>query len=435
MIPVQRDGQTQIEHAGNSITVPAPGRGLAVPSQEGGSAMKRRIPSLVFVCFGLALPASPATYNYLLQFGAESQSGAQVLAPYSVAWQSNGLLNPTACGAGIDLSLQPGFSTSGSPAAGYSPLTTGGIWTFCSNGGVPQIQVLWSNGTTQIGYYLSFSATSPPFTTGVFSPSDLTTGGTSSILTGPFPGPPVTLTITEALSFPPIPSWLGSIIRVSLTVAGPVTPLPGLPVEAIVGFVNLNGNPIGQSTPVALVAGQVSSVELSSASFVTQLDQHMEIVPVVSAPQGQLLPAVQLTAEVFDRLTGFGGVLTTVNGLAPPPASLAPQGLAGEQIMRLVVSAIPPDPCVATLSFANSQGAAIGPNVAVNLSPGQSTTLDLTSAALNLKFGQQMVVQPLVTLQTVISAAAAVSPACAVTSDVFDTILGRTWTYQFANVQ
>jgi hypothetical protein len=103
--------------------------------------------------------------------------------------------------------------------------------------------------------------------------------------------------------------------------------------------------------------------------------------------------------------------------------------------MRLIATAYPPVPCVATLSFDNSQGIAVGPSLAVSLSPGQSTSLDLPSAALNLRLGQHTVVQPLVTLQPVIGAAAVVAPACAVASDVFDPLSGRTWTYQTANVQ
>jgi len=59
----------------------------------------------------------------------------------------------------------------------------------------------------------------------------------------------------------------------------------------------------------------------------------------------------------------------------------------------------------------------------------------LTAASLNLTPGHQAVIQPMVALQPVIGIAAPVSPACMVSSDVFDTLLGRTWTYQIANLQ
>jgi hypothetical protein len=104
--------------------------------------------------------------------------------------------------------------------------------------------------------------------------------------------------------------------------------------------------------------------------------------------------------------------------------------------MRLTATAFPVDPCNATLSFANSQGVAIGPSLTVNLSPGRSSQpLDLNSAALNLSFGQSVVVQPMVALQQPIGAAAVAGSACMVASDVFDPFAGRTWTYQIANVQ
>jgi hypothetical protein len=398
--------------------------------------MKRRIASLIFICCGWALPGGAATYNYLLQVAAYNPPGAPGFAAWSVSWQSHTLLNPTSpCPAGIDLSMQPNFTVSGTPQAGYTPFTTADLWSFCSSGGVPVMYVYWADGVNQIIYGLDYSFVTPPFTTGVFSPSDTLVLGTTSLQFPPVPGPPATLTVSKALSFPPLPSWIGSIIQASLTLAGPVAPPAGGPVEAIVGFVDLNGNVLGQATPVQLIPGQVSSVQLNSNTFIHTIGQHTTVIPVVSAPPGTSLPAVQFTGEVYDVLTGFGGVLTAANGLFPPPAALGPQGLAAGQIMRLVATAYPPDPCVATLSFANSEGVAIGPSMQVNLSPGQSQSLELTSASLNLSFGKRVLVQPLVTLQPVIAAAAVVAPACTVASDVFDPIAGRTWTYQTASVK
>ena len=103
--------------------------------------------------------------------------------------------------------------------------------------------------------------------------------------------------------------------------------------------------------------------------------------------------------------------------------------------MRLTATAFPPDPCNATLSFDNAQGDAVGPSLTVNLSPGQSQSLDLDSSALNLAAGKSAEVQPMVQLQQPIGAAVIAAPACMVASEVFDPIIGRTWTYQIANVQ
>jgi hypothetical protein len=103
--------------------------------------------------------------------------------------------------------------------------------------------------------------------------------------------------------------------------------------------------------------------------------------------------------------------------------------------MRLTAIAYPPDPCAATLSFVNGQGVPVGPSLTVNLTPGQSQPLDLTSAMLNVPLGKSVLVQPMVALQVPINAAVVASPACMVSSDVFDVITNRTWTYQVANVQ
>jgi hypothetical protein len=197
---------------------------------------------------------------------------------------------------------------------------------------------------------------------------------------------------------------------------------------------NEAGSPIGQAVTVPLAAGQVSPpAELDSSAVIGALGQHAEIVPVVTAPKGQSLPPLVLTAEVVDRITGFGSLLTTANGLAPLPVTLAPQGLALGQVMRVTATGYPPDPCDAKLSFANSQGAAVGGSVTVNLNPGQS--LDLTGVSPGLTVGHPTVIQPMVALQPVIGSTAVPASACMVSSDVFDVVLGRTWTYQTASVQ
>ena len=392
--------------------------------------MTRRILQIVFVCSGFALPAGAATYDYYLQVAGVPEAG---VAAWTATWTSNTLAVPL-CSSSASL-VSPFLV--GAPIPGY-PATI----SFCSQlvpplplAPGPFVIANWVKSLdSQVNYILSFSTTNPPTTTGVFTASDgfnLVAGG---ILTGSF-NTTATLTITEAISFPPIPRWFGSIIRASLTVAGPVTPLPGTPVEANIGFIDVNGNPIGQFPSSSIVPGEVTSFELAAGTSPVALGQHTAVIPVVSAPAGQMLPPLQLTVEVLDRLTGFGSVLTTSTGLSPPPASLAPQGLAAGQIMRLTATAFPPNPCDATLSFANNQGVAVGPSLTVTLSPGQSQSVDLTSAMLNVALGKSVEVQPMVALQQPIGAAAVAGSACMVASDVFDPALGRTWTYQIANVQ
>jgi hypothetical protein len=392
--------------------------------------MTPRILQFVFVCSGLALPAGAVTYDYYLQVAGVPQAG---VAGWTATWTSDTLAVPL-CSSSSSV-VSPVLV--GAPIPGYPAAIA-----FCSDFPGPPIPngptVVIANWVKSVGaevdYVLGFSNVTPPTTTGVFT----TTGGfnldAGGIQVGSF-DTTATLTITKAISWPPVPRWVGSLIRASLSVAGPVTPLPGTPVEAIVGFIDVNGNPIGQFPPVPVIPGQVASFELGPGTSPVAFGQHTQVIPVVSAPPGQILPPLQLTVEVLDTLTGFGAVLATSTGLSPPPGSLAPQGLAGGQTMRLTATAFPPNPCNAALSFANSQGVAIGPALTVTLSPGQSKSLDLTSAMLNVGFGKSVEVQPMVALQQPISAAAVLGSACMVASDVFDPVLGRTWTYQIAAVQ
>jgi hypothetical protein len=53
--------------------------------------------------------------------------------------------------------------------------------------------------------------------------------------------------------------------------------------------------------------------------------------------------------------------------------------------------------CVATLSFMDSTGTAVGRNVQLNLLPGQTTLLDLPGSLVATRLGQRAEIQPLVT--------------------------------------
>jgi hypothetical protein len=182
---------------------------------------------------------------------------------------------------------------------------------------------------------------------------------------------------------------------------------------------------------VPLISGQVASVDFDAISMASAAGRHANVVPVVTV-SGSLLPAVQTTVEVFDKLTGFGGALTTANGAAPPPSQLAPQGLAAGQVMRIAATAGSPNSCNATLRFADKTGAPIGPSLTVNLNPGQSQVLDLDARILGLGLGQRAEIQPLAQISTAVPGAEPISSVCSVSSEVFDIITERTWTYQSA---
>jgi hypothetical protein len=214
-------------------------------------------------------------------------------------------------------------------------------------------------------------------------------------------------------------------------VAGPAVVPPGVPVEANLGFVDLNGNAVGPSLQVALNPGQTQSLEW--AAPVQQLGQRVEVRPVVTQTSTDpSSPSLQASVEVFDLLTGFGTVL------APAPAAQSisgvpgffPQGLAGGQTMRLNVVAFPPGPCTGVLSFADKNGARLGPSLPVNLTPGMAASLDLNADALGLKVGEHMEVQPVISASPSISAGPPITSACQGSVEVFDHLTGRTWTYQ-----
>ena len=79
-------------------------------------------------------------------------------------------------------------------------------------------------------------------------------------------------------------------------------------------------------------------MDLNSTTLHLSPGEHADVFPVITTATGEPPPAVQITTEVFDSQTGFGVALTS-SGLSAPPPSLAPQGLAGGQVMRLIATA------------------------------------------------------------------------------------------------
>lgn len=231
------------------------------------------------------------------------------------------------------------------------------------------------------------------------------------------------------LVVPPTGGGLGQILRL---VAGPITPAPGTPVEAQLGFLDLNGNPIGPTSTVTIGPGQIQSLDLNLGQFASQFGQHIDVVPFVTQPPnaaGTPPAASQLTVttQTLDALTGFETALTPVLQPGASAPALAPQVLAGGQTMRITVLASNTDPCNATLSFANNNGVALGPSEPVSVSPGTGTSLDLNANTLGLTFGRRIEVLPVVTPTAAASPGGApVNSVCQVTVEVFDHLTGRT---------
>jgi hypothetical protein len=235
----------------------------------------------------------------------------------------------------------------------------------------------------------------------------------------------------------PSPIWPGTTVTLQV-VAGPVTPLPGTPVELGLSFVDLNGNTVGQPTTVQLVGNQVRSLSLNASLLVGPNSAggvHAAVRPVIT-PVGNFLSAVQATVEVYNSSTGAGDLLTSAAMQQGGPAQLlGPEGLAGGETMRIVAVAFPPSPCAGTLSFADNTGSVIGPNLAVTLAPGHGMPLDVTAASLGVQTGQRIELQPKFTLASPVSAAANTArSACALTAEVFNSTTGQTLIYQTAFV-
>ena len=240
--------------------------------------------------------------------------------------------------------------------------------------------------------------------------------------------------LISRLIVPPFPMpthvFFGSVHKVSLTLDRRVPLQPGTPVQAVVGFTDLNGNSIGQPSTVSLIPGQAASVDLDANTVIGAAGGSRDVIVTVSAPPGAFLPPVQVTAEVFDRITGFGRVLASNSGVFRPNPIFGPQGLAGGQTMRVIAVASPASTCAATISFADSNGVPIGRSLQVNLPPGHGMSLDLDAATLKLGLGQRIQVQPILTLRSPVTAGPPIASSCVASSEVFDIVTGRTWTYQ-----
>jgi hypothetical protein len=212
-------------------------------------------------------------------------------------------------------------------------------------------------------------------------------------------------------------------------VAGPVYVPPGVPVEFTMGFVDVNGNAIGPSSTNTLSAGETATLDLDVNTLVKKLGQRIEVRPVVTAvggangaPAATAVSFAEVT-EVIDKLTGFGQVLIPDNAGSVANPAFEYQSLAGGQTMRFNVYASAPNSCGAILSFADVHGNPIGSSQQVSLSPGTGTSLDLNANTLGLGFGKRVEVQPVLTV-------VANNSDCRGSVEVFDNLVGKTWTYQ-----
>jgi hypothetical protein len=210
---------------------------------------------------------------------------------------------------------------------------------------------------------------------------------------------------------------VGQTIRVTAVASGSTS--------AVLGFLDSNGNAVGPSSTVSLSAGKAQSLDFRST-----FSSRTEILPVVTPASGSATFSASVTAsaEVWDDLLAIGSAFTSGVAAYPNAPAFTPQGLAGAQIMRLTAFSTAPNPCAATLSFEDANGNPLGTTKLVNLTGGQSASLDLAASAAAVKIGQRIEVQPMVTLSPMASGGP--QSVCPASVEAFDILTGRTETFQ-----
>ena len=198
-----------------------------------------------------------------------------------------------------------------------------------------------------------------------------------------------------------------------------VVAFPPDPCFAVLGFQDVNGNPLGTTLNVSLQAGESASLALNGNTLTSVLGKRVEVQPTVAVAAG-VTSRCNATAEVFDNLLGINSVVVPgALGFAANPL-FGMIGVSEWQTVRVNVVAYPPDPCVGQLSFVNSQGAPAGNALEVQLAPGQAAALDLPGSVLVTKLGQRAEVQPVVS---------APNGGCFASTEVYLNGLGTTSVY------
>jgi hypothetical protein len=156
-----------------------------------------------------------------------------------------------------------------------------------------------------------------------------------------------------------------------------------------------------------------------------ELRPEVILMPVAGAPGTPAAGAcqAQATAEVYDDLTKSTAAI--IPGINPgptqlPAVQLGPVGVGFLQTVRFNVAALPPNPCLGTLSFADVEGNAIRGPSPVRLTAGQSTFVDLPGTAVPSDSGHGEV------MAAFTPAAGAAPGACVPSVEVYDQLTGGT---------
>ena len=176
------------------------------------------------------------------------------------------------------------------------------------------------------------------------------------------------------------------------------------------GFQNRNGIAVGPSETVTLQSGESVSLTLNGRSHVAA-DQRVELHPTVSGMNGAATGASCVASvEVINNANGVTTVLAPGAVGYPPNPAFGLLGVTSLQTVRLNVVAFPPDPCIGTIDWGDVNGNPIGTSLAVQLSSGEATHLDLPGGGA---LGQRAEVRPVVTVT---------SGACIASAEVYNNI-------------
>jgi len=167
---------------------------------------------------------------------------------------------------------------------------------------------------------------------------------------------------------------------------------PGQSCSAQIAFNDAGGNPLQKAAVVALAPGTSKSVGGALGAD--------------GGDQTRVRP-VRVSTVSTPVIRSGGGAVELAFG----------QSLS----LNVVAPLHPPNPCIAGLSFVDSNGAPLGPAESVTLAPGHGDSRKLNSIGLAAPL-HPIVVQPNVAL-----ARAAAPPVCVPTVEVFDNFTLTDW--------
>jgi hypothetical protein len=137
----------------------------------------------------------------------------------------------------------------------------------------------------------------------------------------------------------------------------------------------------------------------------------VELHPTVTGLDGAATGAACVASvEVIENSNGVTTVLTPGAVGYPPSPIFGMLGVTSAETVRLNVVAYPPNPCSGTISWGDGNGNSIGTSLAVQLSGGQATHLDLAGGGA---LGARAEVRPVVTVT---------SGACIASAEVFNKV-------------